>query len=523
MNKGKCSRNFIPSGQMRLIKNLRHCVVAEKLWRQSEKVTSLQEWCSAISLTHSEISAAQMLEAWYSLKRTSHLERQAKANITTLFTRLGFIVQKVAISRSSQNFGEAYIETDALQARERCPIPAFGSSSKGKYRLVFLWGQPTEEDIIQHAEEAGAKQSTIILYLGRLSGAKREGLSRISRERFRTLLVIDELLLVFLCGERDSRMFSLFSCATPFTYVQPYVTRAGLVPPEMFYGREREMQEIANPHGSVFIYGGRQLGKTALLRAVERTCHRPKEGSHAVFIDLKGAGIGYDRDAADIWHVIWSRLREQSVIPDEIKEPNNKGKGRIDEFIDSLCSLFGASSGKSLFILLDEADKFLEVDARDLEIPTKGFRESSRLKALMDRTERSIKVVFAGLHNVLRTVKGANHPLGHFGQPIEIGPLLLGGGWRSAEELIRQPLLVSGYRFKDDSLVTRILAQTNYYPSLIQLYGSALIKEMCSRQMTGAPLYEMNDKILDQTYQNKNLPRHDSFKVSSNLTTRPTI
>ena len=450
-------------------------------------------------------SAAQMLEAWYSLKRTSRLEGQAKASITTLFTGLGFIVQKVRISRFSQNFGEAYIETDPLQARERCPIPAFGSLIKGRYRLVFLWGRPTEEDIIQHAEESSAKHSTIVLYLGRLSSARREGLSRISRERFRTLLVIDELLLVFLCGERDSRMFSLFSCATPFTYVQPYVTRAGLVPPEMFYGREREMQEIANPHGSVFIYGGRQLGKTALLRAVERTSHRPKEGSYAVFIDLKGAGIGYDRDAADIWQIIWRRLREQSVIPDEIKEPNNKGKGRVDEFVDSLCFLFGASSGNSLFILLDEADKFLEVDARDLDIPTKGFRESSRLKALMDRTGRSIKVVFAGLHNVLRTVKGANHPLGHFGQPIEVGPLLSGSGWRSAEELIRQPLLVSGYQFKDDSLVTRILAQTNYYPSLIQLYGSALIKEMCSRLKNGAPLYEIDDKILDQTYQNKNL------------------
>ena len=450
-------------------------------------------------------SATQMLEAWYSLKRSSRLDGQAKESITTLFTELGFIVRNVKINRSGQKFGEAFIETDPLQARERCPIPAFGSFTKGRYRLVFLWERPTEEDIIQHADERSVTQSTIVLYLGRLSDARREGFSHISRERSKTLLVIDELLLVFLCGERDSRMFSLFSCAVPFTYVQPYVTIAGSVPPEMFYGREQEMQEIANPHGSVFIYGGRQLGKTALLRAVERTSHRPKDGSYAIFIDLKGVGIGYDRDAVEIWPVIWRRLRELSVIPDEVKEPNNKGRGRVDEFIDYLCSHFSESSGYSLFILLDEADKFLEVDARDSDISTKGFRESSRLKALMDRTGRSIKVVFAGLHNVLRTVKGANHPLGHFGQPIEVGPLLSGRGWRSAEELIRQPLLVSGYRFKDDNLVTRVLAQTNYYPSLIQLYGSALIKEMRSRRITGAPLYEIDDNILTQTYQNTNL------------------
>ena len=449
-------------------------------------------------------SAMRMLSAWYDLKRAGRLVQERKGNITKLFTGLGFIVRDVAITRLGQNFGEANIETDPLQARERCPIPAFGSSTKGRYRLVFLWGRPTEEDIIQHADDSSVKQATIVLYFGRLSAARREGLSRISRERSRTLLVIDELLLVFLCGERDSRMFTLFSCAIPFTYVRPYVTTAGSLPPEMFYGREQEIREIADRNGAVFIYGGRQLGKTALLRAVERTSHQPKEGSYAVFIDLKGAGIGYDRDAAEIWCVIWRRLREQSVIPDEIKEPTAQ-KGRVHNFMDYLCRHFSESSDNSLFILLDEADKFLEVDARDSGVSSEGFHETSRLKSLMDRTGRSIKVVFAGLHNVLRTVRGENHPLGHFGEPIEVGPLLSRRGWQSAEELIRQPLLVSGYRFKEDSLVTRILAQTNYYPSLIQLYGSALIKEMCDKQISGAPLYEIDDTILAQTYQNTNL------------------
>lgn len=461
-------------------------------------------------------SAIQMLEAWFTLKRAGRLDGQAKANITTLFSELGFIVRKVTVNRSSQNFGEADIETDPIHSRERCPIPAFGSFTKGRYRLVFRWGRPTEEDILHHADQHSVKQATIVLYFGRLSDTRRESLSRISRERSRTMLVLDELLIVFLCGERDSRMFSLFACAIPFTYVQPYVTVAGSVPPEMFYGREQEMQEIANPHGSVFIYGGRQLGKTALLRAVERMSHRPNEGSYAVFIDLKGAGIGIDREAAEIWLVIWRILRDMSVIPDEIKQPEPRIKKRLDDFIDYLCGRFSNSSGHSLLLLLDEADKFLEADAPDYEDSTKGYRESSRLKSLMDRTGRSIKVVFAGLHNVLRTVKAANHPLGHFGEPIQVGPLLLDSGLRSAEELVRQPLLVSGYRFQDENLVTRILAQTNYFPSLIQLYGSALIKAMCSKQLTGAPLYIIDNNVLDQTYKNTNL--REQIRSRFNLT-----
>ena len=445
-------------------------------------------------------SAKQMLEAWFTLKHAGRINNQTEENIKALFSGLGFIVRSVKITRrSDRNFGEARIETDRIYARERCPIPAFGSFANGQYRLVFLWGQPTEEDILHHADKDGGTRSTIVLFFGRLSEARREALSDIARKHSRILLVLDELLLVFLCGERGSRMPILFACAIPFTYVQPYVTTAGLVPPEMFYGREQELEQIADPFGSVFIYGGRQLGKTALLRSVERTSNRPKAGSYAVWIDLKGEGIGYDRDAADIWPAIWRALRGILAIPDEIREPNSKK--RIDDFVNDLCSRFSKLSGRKLLLLLDEADRFLEVDARNPDVAANGYRESSRLKALMDKTERSIKVVFAGLHNVLRTAEGANHPLGHFGDPVEVGPL----NWQTAEALVRQPLLASGYRFKHDGLVTRILAQTNYYPSLIQLYGSALIKAMCSRRTSGAPLYDIDEVVLDTTYQNTKL------------------
>ena len=249
-------------------------------------------------------SAKQMLEAWFRLKRAGHLYDQAKDDITTILSELGFIVRKMDVVRSERKFGEILVETDPLRARERCPVPVFGSFAGGKYRLVLLWERPTEEDVLQHADEYSRKHATIILYLGRLSEARREVISFNSRQRSRTLLILDELLLVFLCGERDSRMPVFFACTAPFTYVQPYVTTAGLIPPEMFYGREQEMKEIANPNGSVFIYGGRQLGKTALLRSVERISHRPKEGSYAAWIDLKGEGIGYDRSAVGVWPVI---------------------------------------------------------------------------------------------------------------------------------------------------------------------------------------------------------------------------
>ncbi len=453
-------------------------------------------------------SAREMLEAWFRLKRVGRLANGAEEDITTLLSSLGFIVRKVTVIRSERNFGEARVETDPIETRERCPIPGFGSLVDGHYRLVFLWGRPTEEDILQHADALPGRAATIVVYLGRLTEARRDAFSRMARARSRTLLVLDELLLAFLCGQRGSRMPVLFGCAIPFTFVQPYVTTAGVVPPEMFFGREEEMRAIADPEGASFIYGGRQLGKTALLRAVERMSHRPQQGRYSVWIDLKDERIGYDRDAGDIWPAIWRALRRIGAIPEELKalkEPNPNIRGRVDAFAEYLKDRFNKPTGNTLLLLLDEADKFLEIDGRERAGTATGYGELSRLKGLMDATERSIKVVFAGLHNVLRTVQAANHPLGHLGMPIEVGPLLADGGWHAAEALVREPLLAAGYRFADENLVTRILAQTNYYPSLIQLYGAALIKAMCAKPIKGSPLHEIDEAILEETYQNTSL------------------
>jgi hypothetical protein len=84
----------------------------------------------------------------------------------------------------------------------------------------------------------------------------------------------------------------------------------------------------------------------------------------------------------------------------------------------------------------------------------------------MDQTGRRFKVVFAGLHNVRRTTTVSNHPLAHYEQPICVGPLLENGEWREARALVERPLASLGYRFESPDLVTRILSQTNYYPSL---------------------------------------------------------
>ena len=291
----------------------------------------------------------------------------------------------------------------------------------------------------------------------------------------------------------------------------------------MFYGRARETGEIRNPRGPCFIYGGRQLGKTAILKAVEQREHRPAEGRYARFVDLKGHGFEGHRDTADIWPVLWQELRSTGAIPVDVKQPATKSRGQIDDFLNDLVQHFDPASGRTLLLLLDEADAFLEEDARERQsgVVATGYRESIRLERLMDATHRSIKVVFAGLHNVLRTAEQANHPLGQFGRPIQVGPLLRNGEMRAARALLTGPQLAAGYRLPEH-LVTRLLAQTNYYPSLIQLYGEALINAMSSEQRKDAPPYVIGEEVLDNTYRVRGLRRfiRDRFQLTLNLDKR---
>ena len=132
---------------------------------------------------------------------------------------------------------------------------------------------------------------------------------------------------------------------------------------------------------------------------------------------------------------------------------------------------------------------------------------ADRLKGLMDRTERRFKVVFAGLHNVQRTTKLANHPLAHFGEPICIGPLLDDGQWKEARRLIEDPLACAGYQFEPKDLVTRILSQTNYYPSLIQLYCTHLLRHLLAKDFNPnkTPPFEITSSHVEEVYRSRQL------------------
>lgn len=374
------------------------------------------------------------------------------------------------------------------------PLPEFGSERGGTYYVILVGGRPPIDRIGQAISTPGlSRQAPIILYFGRLTPLQRAEWAQYCRQHRLTALLVDELILFYVASERKLRLRRMVALSMAWGFANPYTpSAAGSVPPEMFKGRQEIIDQLMDPHGSGIIYGGRQLGKSAILRAVERQVrqqHSEGGGSRVCYLDIKQLG---SRDAAAVREpsYVWTMLRDWLVAQQLAGSGTSDNpltlKGRVIE-------LFKKDKGLQIYLLLDEADNFLEADVRH------GFDTLQHLKEISDATGRRFKVVLSGLHSVQRYALLPNQPLAHIGQPLVVGPLRP----EAALELIRQPLFTLGFRFDGDEPLYRILCYTNYHPALIQHFCRELIESLTPRRAPERPAHVITLADIEQVYQRR--------------------
>lgn len=427
-----------------------------------------------------EVSISQ-LQLWDNLER---LRRPDNADVGKLVSALGLQPAKITPQplRSGAHIVQPFlIQAQPLDERSSAVVPAFGSDASGRYTLQLVWGEPGPEELLYLCRrEVGDTSAHIIVTFRFLTSKDRHQLAHEARKPDRAFkgIVIDRGLYAFTCAQPAARFPTLLRCALPFSCVEPYTITAGDVPPEMFYGRGRELQSLAALRGSCFVYGGRQLGKTALLRALERRFRNPQRGCAVIFVDLKRELFSRGRGVDGLWSVLVNRLQEANVLDSKVGA--SAGQEALFRHVKEWLA---ASPDRRLLLLLDEADTFLEEDGKETD-QHEPFPRCQRLKGLMEDTERRFKVIFAGLHNVQRTTRTANHPLAHFGEAVCIGPMLEEAESREARALVEEPLAAAGYFFQSHEVVSRILALTNYYPSLIQIFCHHLLVDLRANHVT---------------------------------------
>lgn len=461
-------------------------------------VDAISEGGKAAGLSFSSLSrtiaasSAIAYKAWHecTLREGELSERVLKE----LLSSLGLVVQEIKpLPRTGSTSGikSFDVQINVSGNRETIPLPAYGSQSSGRYRILAIWDRLSEARMRRLLVDDKEQRPILLLFFGISPWTQRLELARAARRSFgeQQFLLLDETLFMFLLSKDDERTRSLFELSLAFSSSQPYSTTSGNVPREMFFGRSRDMQQLMDRNGPNLLYGGRQLGKTALLRQIQAVYDSSEDGRVVRYIDLHESGVGLYRPTSEIFATIAKRLKDVGY-----KEGKNTGEREVSNFI---LSWLATDERRRIVLLLDEADDFLKQDSFE------RFRVSKKLKALMDQTSRRFKIIFAGLHNVLRTTTQENHPLAHLGQPINIGPLMKNGEEVDALRLIREPLASLGFDMPVD-ISFSILAQTNYYPSLLQIYGKYLVETLYEEGQKNLTIpTRVSQQLVDEAYYSK--------------------
>ncbi|MEV7552648.1 hypothetical protein AB0N89_23815 [Amycolatopsis sp. NPDC089917] len=423
-------------------------------------------------------TAASRIEQWTLLANGRSFDSRI-SNVKSILEQTGFAFDKTTTppTRRGHSGGRGlWLDLHGVRATSgKALLPAFGSGmspSGDSLRLLGVWRGPTPRELVEMLREEPNDHSIVVLYFGTLdAGARRElaGLFRNDR-RLPATIVIDDAAFAYLsCQPEPSREITM-STLMPFTASSPFTpdVPGASIRQEMFYGRSDERAKIIDMMGPCIVYGGRQLGKSALLLEAARKFD-DKHNRHAIYESIFKIGRAVPVDA--VWTTLWQLLAAREIVPQDI--PAGDVAGALTRHVTKWIS---ARPGRQLLLLLDESDKFLDGDA---EAVNGMFTHVTHFKELMERTGRAVKVVFAGLHQTARFDRLANHPLAHFGEPVCVGPLAP----QAAYDLLTRPLQALGYEFEERDHAARVLALANNQPALIQLFAAQLLRNLQAAAM----------------------------------------
>ena len=361
-----------------------------------------------------------------------------------------------------------FVEMSNMSWNGKPLVPQFGSKLGGRLRVLLCWGRPAEDLLMSWTDQDTSADAILVTYFGTMSAGVRRRLAARTPGTDAPVIVLDDAALAYLAAHGDRQLDAAMSILLPFSAVQPYVRhKRSLVAREMFYGRDKERKAVLDPNGTQVIFGGRGLGKSALLRDAKVAFEREPERV-AIHIELTTADIGPDRQPAEaVWNLL---LRDLDGTVITLNKAERRGKSNHEIVRAGVRAWLEGDGRRRLLILLDESDGFFEADSTQ-------FPETNRLKDLgqMPGFEGRTKVVFAGLHSVQRFAKVSNNTFKHLAQrPTVIGPLRP----QFAYNLIARPMEALGYRFADPDLVNRILGYCSYQPFLLQMFGHRLVEHM---------------------------------------------
>lgn len=435
----------------------------------------------------------RLLDSW--MMNGGHLGEQ---RLAVFLENLGFLIAQVTEQKIINKI-ESYLvilkkPENGRKSNYKHPIAAFGSkATEDGFRVVCLYGKYDALRLTDVFKEIGNARHTIVLLDYALSLSDRRELARKAKMEVPEKIfgVIDRVLLMYLVNNYVETSINrmLMEIMMPYAYYQPYVVdSANIMPPEIFIGRKEELDKIESASGVNIVYGGRQLGKSALLSMAKNNINEDENGDRAVLVDIKG--LDYEKAARKVSNA----LSDEGIFWEDYETGDwsqlaRKIKQRLQDSADRI---------PYLLLLLDEADAFIE------SCEKVNYQPFDALKEVQSIGTDRFKFVVAGLRNIIRFKRdialGNNSVLTHL-DSVTVTPFNV----MEAKELLQLPLFYLGFRFpeKEDALVSMILASTNYFPGLLQMYCAKLLEAMKKSDYAGYNESETPPYIIQEKHIKK--------------------
>ncbi|MFE5094070.1 hypothetical protein ACFRCI_27910 [Streptomyces sp. NPDC056638] len=452
-------------------------VTASKAPKAGGEGVDAQWWATRygrndISLTQ---AARSGLDSWAALCTKAGRNSEWQQHIPRVLRLLGLELHSSQLSAERATLGQGMrrFKVRASVAERAGYVAALGSRATS-YTILLVWEEQPADGPLAHLEDADVG-ANVVLYLHPLGAEGRRGLAESARHAAQQALVVDSAVMGWMAARAPGAFRSLQRVTLPWAAYNPYTPFvAGLVPPEVFYGRDEEMREVMGRESGMFLYGGRQLGKSALLRRVAEIFPSRAATHVAVYLDLLKAEIGHAEAPERIWSRLVEDLKRKGVFSNKMSE-----QAGPDVVVRNIRAWLDEDDTRRLLVLADEADAFLNTDSRQaFRVGSEStFPNVMHFQRLMEQTERRFKIVFAGLHQVQRFGHLSNVSTVHGGPDVLIGPL----GQQAAIRLVTEPMAALGYSFERPELVWRILAITNYQANLVQIFCRELVRALHAR------------------------------------------
>ncbi|RYF27884.1 MAG: ATP-binding protein [Comamonadaceae bacterium] len=236
-----------------------------------------------------------------------------------------------------------------------------------------------------------------------------------------------------LGGKALQLLLRLLAGQLRITRISPYQTRGGVTREGAFFGRSQLLARVVSREpANYLVVGGRQLGKSSLLKAVQRRLQgHPHIECHYVSL----------RD-----HRLAPRVALQFGLPAETP---------LEAIVEHLQKQY---AGKRLYLLIDEADLFFRDESRS------GYAQLSTLRSLSE--EGRCWFMLAGFWDLYATaVLDYQSPLRNFGEVLTIGGLERA----ACRELATEPLRKLRLGFASDTLVERLIDASGQRANLVAI------------------------------------------------------